>query len=118
LAKTVAEFVGGGERLLPTLVAAIFEQVKLRGGLLLERRHLNTEQAHFRSLLPVLAKEHSNLLEDFGVELGGLGQRGGACDRSEILVAQLELNRAREERVLTQPARDHFGEAHQRRLEL
>src|SRR6516162_6709191 len=117
-AEAIAEFVGCGESLLPALMAATVEQIELSRRRFFERRNVHAEQTDCTSLLPVLAEQHADLGEDFGIELRGFGERVRARDGGEVFVAQLELDRAGVQRMFAQAAGDHFAQTHQGGFEL
>ena len=74
--------------------AISFEQIDLRGLRTRRSDACTPSRRTCASLLPVLAEQRADLLEDFGVELGGARQGVGAGDGREVLVAQLELDGA------------------------
>src|ERR1700722_4198220 len=91
LAEFVAQPVSCGQRVFPALLAIAFEQVDLLR-LRCKRRSLYTQQPDLRAFLPVLTEERPDLFKDFIVELRRTRQGMRARDRSEILVAQFQLN--------------------------
>jgi len=106
----VAQTVGRGQRLFPAPVLVFGEQAELRfGGF--ERRHVHAQEAHLLPGLPVLTKQRTRLIENFGVDLRGALERVGARDGREIFVAQLQLNGAGVQFVLAQAAAHHLREA-------
>src|ERR1035441_9085091 len=116
-AEFVAQAIGGGHRIFPSLLAVAFEQVDLiRLGT--ERGGLHAEKTNLRALLPILAEEGTDLLEDFRVELGWGRQGVRAGDGGEVFIAEFELDRARVEMGFAQAAAHHLGKSHQGGFEL
>src|SRR5271165_4023899 len=113
LTELVSQAISGGQRIFPALLPAPFKQIDLLR-LRLKGRRLHPQQPHWTARLPVLAKKSARLLEDFAIKLRRNWQRMSASDRCEVLIAQLELNRARVQLRLPQASSDHFGKPHQR----
>src|SRR5438067_1601419 len=79
---------------------------------------MHAEQANLRTSTPILTKKRSYLFEDFDIKLSW-GRHGmGACDGSEIFIAQLELDGARVQATVAQAATHHLREAHQGSFQL
>src|SRR5438067_6143937 len=79
---------------------------------------MHAEQANLRTSTPILTKKRSYLFEDFDIKLSW-GRHGmGACDGSEIFIAQLELDGARVQATVGQAATHHLRESHQGSFQL
>src|SRR5689334_23944961 len=78
---------------------------------------MHSEQADLSSLRPILSKQHTDILEDFRVELRRIRKRMRASDGGEILIAKFELNCAGVEVGFAKAASDHLRQTHQRRLQ-
>src|SRR5882757_4564989 len=114
--KLIAQMVGGLKRLLPALLARRLQQIDLRRTRFKVRR-LHTQQPYRRALFPVSEEKPPYFFINFRVELGRLFERMRARESSEILVAQFQLDGAREISALAQSAANHLAEAHQGRLQ-
>src|SRR5258708_9097581 len=79
---------------------------------------MHSEESNVRSLLPVFAEQSADLLEDLRIELRRGRESVGTRQRSEVFVAQLELNGAGVEVGLAQAASNHLGQAHERGFDL
>ena len=77
--EPVAQAVGGGQGLLPALVAVFAKQVHLlfafapAGG-------VNSQQAHGGAGLPVGAEQLADFVAELGIQLGGAGHGMRARD--------------------------------------
>src|SRR5512147_2703488 len=74
---------------------------------------MHAKEPH-RPAVPVRFKQATYLPVKLGIKLSCLIERSGAGDRSEIFVAELELNSAGEEMVFTEAPPNHLGQVRQR----
>src|SRR5437879_7275126 len=77
---------------------------------------MNPEQSDFFGALPVAAKERTNRVEDFGIELRQRTERLCAGDGREVAVTKFELNRMGMQLIFAKSSSNHLGQPGQRRL--
>src|SRR5215469_385982 len=105
--KLVAQFVGGGQGLLPALLAITVKQINLSRRS--KRRDMHAQQSDLVARFPVLAKQGSNLFEDFRVQLSRRRQGVSAGNSGEVLVPEFELDSSRMQPVFAEAAPDHLA---------
>src|SRR5579872_3590461 len=79
---------------------------------------MNAQQSYLRSFTPVLAKQSAHFLENFGIELCRSSQAMSTGNGGEIFITEFELDGARMQLMLAQPAPHHLRKPHQRRFDL
>src|SRR5512146_1010164 len=109
--------IGGGERLAPAALLVAFQQVEL-AFLVPERGSMNAQQTNKAAGSPVVVEKSADLLEQFRIELGGVGKSVGAGDGGEVVITQLELHSAGVQAGFAQAAANHLRQPQQRGLQL
>ena len=87
-AEFIPQAVGGGQSLVPALLATGSQQIDL-ALTFFKTRSVHPKQAHFGALVPVLPEKRAYLLEYFRVELRRCCERMRARNGSKVFVAQL-----------------------------